>query len=329
MQKKAICFSKKGTEVIERINRACAARGIRGTDAFIDREGEEEIPGFTRVTGSVHTWAEQHFIPGNALIFVGATGIAVRALTGLPKDKLTDCPVIVIDDNGGFVIPILSGHAGGANKLAVLLAELLEAIPVITTSTDVNDTFSVDTFAAENRLTVADRAGIKKVSAKAIEGKAVTISVKNYPPDQPVDVIVADETDAECQLLLKPKRYTVGLGMKKGKDQAELERFFLETLRENDLTTEDIYALCTLDIKEEEPALTALRDKYRIPVISFDRELLMKAPGDFTASEFVEKTVGVDNVCERVAVLGAGSGAEIVLRKKAADGMTIAIARRR
>ena len=72
----------------------------------------------------------------------------------------------------------------------------------------------------------------------------------------------------------------------------------------------------------------AMRDKYRIPVFSFDRELLEKAEGDFTASEFVREQVGVDNVCERAAVLGAGPGAELILRKQARDGMTIAVAKR-
>ena len=83
-----------------------------------------------------------------------------------------------------------------------------------------------------------------------------------------------------------------------------------------------------IDIKEDEPAILNLRDKYRIPVLSFDAELLKKAPGEYTASEFVRETTGVDNVCERSAVLGAGTGCELVLKKTAKDGMTIAIAKR-
>ena len=329
MKKIAICFSHRGQEIIERINRASAARGVDGLLPFFKWESPEEPPGFTRVADSLRMWTKQHFKAGNALIFVGAAGIAVRALSGLPSDKFSDSPVLVIDDNGRFVIPLLSGHAGGANKLAAILAELLHAIPVITTSTDVNRTFSADTFAAEERLTIVNREAVKQVSAKAVEGKSVTISVKHYPPDRPVDVIVADETDAEYTLLMKPKRYTVGLGMKKGRDPEALEAFVLRTLSEAGLSAEDVYALCTLDLKEKEPAIVSLRDKYRIPLLSFDKELLKKAEGPFTASDFVEKTVGVDNVCERAAVLGAGAGAELILHKKASGGMTIAIAKRR
>jgi cobalt-precorrin 5A hydrolase len=120
----------------------------------------------------------------------------------------------------------------------------------------------------------------------------------------------------------------VGLGMKKGKDASELEAFFLEILKDNNIATEDIYALCTIDIKEDEDAVISLREKYRIPVLSFDRELLNKAQGEFTASEFVKQNVGVDNVCERAASLGAGDSGEIIVKKTARDGMTIAIARR-
>ncbi len=234
----------------------------------------------------------------------------------------------MIDDQGQFVIPLLSGHAGSANKLAMIFADILKAIPVITTATDAHETFSADTFAVENRLTIRNKDGIKKVSVKALEEKKVTLSIKDYPPAEPVDVIVADETDAAYSLLLSPKPYTVGMGMKKGKDIASADAFFTETLKENGIGIQEIYALCTIDAKEDEPAIKALRDRYRIPVLSFDAAILQKAQGDFAASSFVMDTVGVDNVCERAAVMGAGAGAEPVQRKKSRDGMTIAIAKR-
>ncbi len=329
MNKIAVCFSPKGEEVIAKLNEKCRERGIKPSTGYILGEREDIREGFIHVTTSVAEWTGSMFIPGNALIFVGAAGIAVRALSGLAKDKLSDCPVIVIDDNAQFVIPILSGHAGGANKLAIVLADLLGAVPVITTSTDVNDAFSVDTFAAENRLSIVNREGIKKVSAKAIEGKKITLSIKDFPPKDRVDVIVADETDAEYSLLLKPKKYTVGIGLKRGKDPAQLEDFFLKELESSGITPSDVYAICTIDLKEDEPAILNLRDRYRIPVLSFDKEILERAKGDFSSSDFVKSVTGVDNVCERAAVTGGGAGAELILRKQARDGMTIAIARRR
>lgn len=328
MRKLAVCFTAHGEHIIEKINSESRKRGIRPALAFVCRNAVEVKKGFRKVTQPIGEWTAEVFVPGNALIFVGAAGIAVRALSGLPKDKLGDCPVLVIDDMGKFVIPILAGHAGGANKLAVIFAELLGAIPVITTSTDLHDAFSVDTFAVENRLDIANREGIKKVSAKALEEKKITLSFKDFPPRERVDVVAADETDAEYSLLLKPRKYTVGLGMKKNKDKAEVEEFFLRTLKECGIAVCDVYAICTIDLKEDEEAITWLRDKYRLPVLAFDRNILKKAQGVFTSSEFVENTVGVDNVCERAAVTGAGAGSELVLGKRAENGMTIAIARR-
>ena len=328
MKKIAVCFTHNGEDVIEKLNMGLVEKGIEKAEAYISKDTEELREGVKRISDPIGEWTASVFQPGNALIFVGAVGIAVRSISGLPKDKLSDCPVIVIDDNGQFVIPILSGHAGGANKLAVILAEVLDAIPVITTSTDVNDTFSVDTFAVENRLNVINRDGVKKVSAKAIDDKKITLSIKSFPPKEKVDVIVADETDKEYSLLLKPKMYTVGLGMKKDKDLESVEQFFLKTLKDNNVDISDVYAICTIDLKEDEAAIKNLRDKYRLPVLSFDKEILNKAQGDFEGSDFVKNTVGVDNVCERAAVIGAGAGAELIFKKQVYDGMTIAIAKR-
>ena len=314
MKKTAICFTENGRAVLDKLNSAAIAAGI---EPVIISDDPLEV------------FVQKGFEENNALIFTGAVGIAVRAIAPYVKDKLADSPVIVIDDGADFVIPVLSGHAGGANKIAQTIASLIDAVPVITTSTDVNSAFSADVFAIENNLRIRNRDGIKKVSSKAIRDKAVTISIKDYPPAGRVDVIVADETDREYDLLLSPKRYVVGIGSRKGKDPDELEDFVLSTLEDNGIDINDVYALATIDLKENEPALVRLRDRYRIPLIAFEAAVLEKAEGDFSSSGFVKDTVGVDNVCERAAALAAGAGAHLTVRKIKKDGMTFAVAEKR
>ena len=324
----AVCFSPKGADVIKRINAGFSKAGIGEVEPFYKYAADEAPDGFTQLTSSLSEWTQQAFKAHSAVIFVGALGIAMRTIAPFVKDKLADSPVIVIDDNAAFVIPLLSGHAGGGNKLSAMLSEVLGSVPVITTSSDINDSFSADVFACEERLKIMNRDGIKKVSAKAIEGKAVTISVKDYPPAEPVDIIVADETDREYSLLLSPKKYTLGMGMKKDTPFEKVEGFALDVLKEAGIGIDDIYAVCTIDIKENEPGLKAFCNQYRIPLISFEAQLLNKVKGDFESSDFVMKTTGTDNVCERAAVLGAGGG-ELTVRKTTGGGITAAIARRR
>ena len=128
--------------------------------------------------------------------------------------------------------------------------------------------------------------------------------------------------------MFAPKRYTVGIGMKRDTDKKKVEEFVLDVLNANGIDIKDVYALASIDVKEDEEALIYLKDKYSIPLITFDAALLNKVKGEFEASEFVKKTVGVDNVCERAAVLCAGVNSEIVVGKKTGDGMTVAVAKR-
>lgn len=80
--------------------------------------------------------AQQHFLNNKRCIFICATGIVVRALAPVLQDKYTDPAVLVLDENGKFVIPLLSGHEGGANALAAEVADFLDAQLVITSAAD-------------------------------------------------------------------------------------------------------------------------------------------------------------------------------------------------
>lgn len=318
MEKRAIAFTEKGRKVIERLSNEYRNIGL------------EEITSYDSSV-SVEEFIRQGFDDRSCLIFVSAVGIAVRYISKYINDKLTDSPVIVIDDNAQFVIPIASGHVGGANKTAVTIAELLGAVPVITTSTDLNDVFSPDLYAVENNLKIQNRDGIKKVSAKAVEGKAVRLSIKSFPPKEPVDVLVSnvDDADAEYSLLLSPKPYILGIGTKKNKDINEAEEYILSILAEHKISVDEVYALCSIDRKEEEECLIHFSKKYRIPFITFDADLLIMADGEFAHSDYVQEKVGVGNVCERAAILGCRNNGEIVIPKTAGDGITVAVAKRR
>ena len=110
----------------------------------------EALPGsVSRCGGDVTLkgWTAEHFAQDEALIFVGAVGIAVRAIAPHCKSKTTDPAVVVVDECGRFAVPILSGHLGGANDLARAIAAVCGAVPVITTATDANGLFAVDEWA--------------------------------------------------------------------------------------------------------------------------------------------------------------------------------------
>ncbi|MDU7709681.1 MAG: cobalamin biosynthesis protein CbiG, partial [Clostridium sp.] len=108
-----------------------------------------------------------------SFLFIGAAGIAIRYIAPWVADKYRDSAVLSMDEKGGFVIPLLSGHVGGAVRLAMLIAEQTGAVPVVTTATDVQNKFAVDVFAKENHLHIGSRRLAKEISAAVLEGKKI------------------------------------------------------------------------------------------------------------------------------------------------------------
>lgn len=297
------------------------------------------------VTDSLTDWAGRQFQTHNALLFIGAAGIAVRSIAPFVKDKLADSPVLVMEETGQFVIPLLSGHYGGANALAREIAEGVGAVPVITTATDVNHLFAVDVFAAKNHLWIADRGGIAKVSAGILERRSMTMALAGdyggmppeevelypYPPERNVDVSVAvDRPEGfSAKLQLVPRSIVLGMGCKKGKTEAEIERFVLGQLKLLGIPIQAAAVLATIDRKCGEAGLIEFAEKYGLNFCYATAGELAQVPGSFFSSPFVAEQVGVDNVCERAAMFAAGADGKLLLKKTAQDGMTLAVAERR
>lgn len=297
------------------------------------------------VEENLAAWTGRQFVEQDGLIFIGAAGIAVRAVAPYVRDKLKDPAVLVLDETGAFVIPILSGHYGGANGLAESIAKELEAIPVITTATDRNRLFAVDVFAAKNGLKILNREGIAGISSAILDRRRVTICcggeiTGNVPeelcllplqseeiPDILVSAFVQKGQRALLQLC--PAAYTVGIGCRRGKSRTELKAAVEKQLAGLGIHSCAIHCIASVAQKSRETGLLELAEEYGVPFWTFSPEELMAVEGKFTASEFVRQNIGADNVCERAALAAAGEGGSLLIRKQAEQGITVAVAQRK
>ena len=136
--------------------------------AFTEKgQSWQEKLGFPVTRGvPVMQWAREAFADADALLFIGACGIAVRAIAPLCRNKAADPAVLVMDEMGRHIIPILSGHIGGANDLALLLAERTGAEPVLTTATDVRGVPAIDSWAMKNDCAIENKAAILALCEK-------------------------------------------------------------------------------------------------------------------------------------------------------------------
>ena len=284
---------------------------------------------------SLEGWTARMWGEKDAIIFVGACGIAVRAIAPHVKDKFTDPAVVSVDEAGRFVIPLLSGHVGGANELALRVAALTGGQAAISTATDVNGLFAVDVWARGRDMVITDRTLAKEVSAALLEGKPVGFASDfGHPCPQglaegPAELGVwvtwkTGEGPFPRTLRLAPKGLILGIGCKKGTNAAAIQAAVNEALTGHEPAA--VERVATIDLKEKEPGLLVFCAAHDLPLSVYSAEELAAAEGKFTPSAFVKTVTGVDNVCERAAVRAGGT---ILVPKLAKNGVTVAVAGRK
>ncbi len=297
-------------------------------ERFGEGEFEPYGPPLAEFTGPVFAWAD-------ALLFVASAGIAVRAIAPHLRSKTADPAVLVMDEAGKFVIPLLSGHIGGANALARTLAEGLGGTAVLTTATDVNARFSPDAWAAEHGLAISSLEAAKAVSAAILEGDVPFLC--DFPvsgplpaglvrgAEGPVGIYIGYRTAAPFATTLRliPKVLRLGIGCRRGTSAQDIEAAAVRVLEEARIDRRALRLAASIDLKRDEPGLLEFCKNWGLPVKFYSAGELNAVPGEFTASGFVREVTGVDNVCERAAALGA---ARLVVRKTVLGGVTAALA---
>ena len=334
---KFICFTDAGRELMVSL----AEKLMEDSDDLLSvvkvdaNHPKDTSECAARPVSSLNEWAGDVFSQGNILVFIGAVAIAVRAIAPYMKDKTTDPGVIVIDERGQFVIPILAGHIGGAIDATYEIAGILGAVPVVTTATDIRGEFAIDVFAKRHNLEIDDMKMAKEFTARLLAGEDAVFTVSPRTRDKAESYKVSgkawhgdDSKDSvsketeHCPNLI-PRCLVAGMGCRKGKSFDELYDFLMSVLSGNRLEPRALKALVSIDIKSDEDGLIRLSKEFGIPFITYSAKELMEQQGDFSSSEFALKTTGADNICER-SVMAYGAD-KLLVRKTAKDGMTIAI----
>ncbi|MGN0177043.1 MAG: cobalt-precorrin 5A hydrolase [Methanobrevibacter sp.] len=288
------------------------------------------------------------FYEYDAIIAIMASGILIRAIAPLIESKITDPAVLNVDDNGNFVISTLSGHLGGANNLTNKIANLIGAIPVVTTSTDVNKKLGIDVLANDLYLSIENTHEILFFNKSILEGKQINFTInpnknfnylfnylKNITLELHLSVFYSDDINTDeihvtldnHKIILKEKRIVVGIGCRRGKECLKIYEALKNSINEINIDKSRINLLSSAEIKSDEQGILELSDKLNIPINFVElNKLKLFESNDIQKSEFVYSKFGIYGVCEPSALITAGFDSKLIYKKTSYDGVTIAIA---
>ncbi|HVI45282.1 MAG TPA: precorrin-4 C(11)-methyltransferase [Chitinophaga sp.] len=318
---------------------ATISRNLAETKIFTTRT---EDNGNTEQIISIADFLSTHFHHYNAFVFIGALGICVRSIATHIGDKTTDPAVINLDDHGHFVQPVLSGHQGGANELARNIARILGAQAVITTSSDLQDIWALDTLARRYSWKTASTASMNTIIALFVNNRptALLLDVKDEgterllqtKPDF-VDVYYRfdDIPQEQYELLIAvtyrkyhtavpviyyhPAALHLGMGCSRDIEPELLEASVTEHFNENGLATESLKCIVSIDIKQDEQAFIALSEKWKIPFHTYTADELnaCKVPNP---SDVVKSKLDVYSVSEAGALLSSRNNSLLIEKIK-------------
>ena len=291
------------------------------------------------------SFSKEVFHESSSLVFIGAMGICVRSIAPFAEDKHTDPAVVCIDSTGKYVIPVLSGHIGGANDLSKELANLLGAEAIITTQSDNTNLWPLDTLGKKYDWTLIAKDSNAAIST-FVNGKptALLLDIRDKGTDYlertaPPHVSIfysfeaIPQQDYELLIIVSPKQYDtsihtityipkvlrLGMGCRKDMqgDPTVVYEHIKDVLRDKRLYPEALADVNTIDLKKCEPVLTLLAyGVMECPFHTYTSEELKDIPVPNPSEKVLEVTES-PSVSEASAIYAAHGGPLLVEKQKA------------
>lgn len=348
-----VAITRNGLKLAEKLK-----KGFPNAAVFYKRkygDGCKDKDGFIPYDGKSKDMIPVLFEKYKGIIFIFSLGAAVRLIAPYVKDKKTDPAVIVVDDEGEFAISALSGHLGGANELTEKTASILNAVPVITTASDRQNTIAVDILGRSFGWTFESPDYLTAVSAAVVNGGKVAIiqesGEKNWwqsdaplPGNLHIYKTIGEAVENDCEAFIiithrilqpniqtlknlvvyRPKVIALGIGCNRGTSRQEIEEVIDETLAKLNFSRKSVKAVCTIDLKKDESGLVETAEKNGWEFRYYTPEQLNAVPIE-APSETVYKYTGAYGVSEPAVRLYSGAG-QLALVKKKSGNVTISVA---
>jgi cobalamin biosynthesis protein CbiG len=291
------------------------------------------------------------FTAGRPLVCVMALGIVVRLLGPLTRDKHAEPAVLVVDEAGRFVIPVLGAHAAGANALAADLARAIGGTAVVTTASDAAGLPAIDLLGRDWGWKREGDEHLTAVAAAVVRGDAVGvwqdtgrrdwcadwpesfIHLDAWPPGRPWPalLVISDRLlsleGCGPAVVYRPPTLILGVGCRRGTPCGEIDDLFDEVSRTQRLSPLSLGVVATVDLKADEPGLIEFAARRGVPLRAFSTAELAEVGPLPTPSAVVRAKIGIAGVAEPAAMLAAGTR-ELLMPKRRGARVTMALARR-
>lgn len=304
---------------------------------------QKEMEGCT-VIKSYAQFMKENFSEQEGIVFIGAMGICVRSIAPCVKDKYNDPAVVCVDSTGKYVIPVLSGHIGGANSLARKIAAFIGGEAVVTTQSDNTGLWALDTLAVEyGWKTGLSRTQMNKVIALFVEKRptALLLEVRDKGTDflestlpEHVKVFTSyNEIDfSRFKLLITvgphiysapvpvlgyyPQVLHVGVGCRKQCNPDGIPVFIEERLKQDGFSHLAIASIGTIELKKDEPLFGALQSRWPWVGTNIWSKSDLEGIDVPNPSEKAFEVTGVYGVAEGAALRSSGDGILLIEKQK-------------
>jgi cobalt-precorrin 5A hydrolase / precorrin-3B C17-methyltransferase len=269
------------------------------------------------------------------IIAVCSAGVVIRSLAKLLKNKTEESPVIVISNDGRYVIPILGAHSGG-NKISHNISYRINAEAVITNMSDLRLGIALDD--PPDGYILGDYKYIKSIASRILNGERIqslpniswfnNSQLKvNKQAKLSIDITIEDKISNKDKIIYHPQKLALGVGTIKGASFDSLLKLVETTLKNNNLSKHSIALLATIDLKKNEDAINQLAKFYNLPIVYYTKDDLNKVLSKIEKpSQEVFDAVGCYSVSEASSILAAGDNSNLIVNKQKYNGTTCAIA---